>query len=77
MKLDNQNPPEPNPLTQEKTLAQLLFEGKKILTSRPEGMEREEYKFLKGLQDKAIRKIFRRKPTRNHPMPLRWGYNQH
>ena len=45
------------PTEEEKTLLQLAFEGKQILTSRPPDMDYESYRFLKRFQDKMIKKL--------------------
>lgn len=48
-----------------------------ILTARPETMTYEEYKFLRSYQTKILKKLFRKAPIKNIPMPVRIGYNFH
>jgi len=41
-----------------KSVAQILFEKKELLISRPEGVPFEDYKFLQRTQDLILRNIF-------------------
>jgi hypothetical protein len=41
------------------TIASFLFKGKQILTQRPEGMTKEEFKFLSRHQKAVIKRALR------------------
>lgn len=40
------------------TPAQIIFKDKDILTARPEGMDYESYRILRGTANKVIKKLF-------------------
>ncbi len=46
----------------EVTPAQVIFSGKEILTSRPEGMPFDVYKEAKRMQDTVLKKLFAKEP---------------
>ncbi len=65
--------------TVEKTDAQEIFGGRKLINERPEGMSFESYKLVRYLQSKILKKLFTHKPSRRiaQLMPVRPGYNLH
>lgn len=46
------------PKTDTLTPAQIIFQGKDLLTYRPEGMPYKDYRQLRGVQNKVISKLF-------------------
>lgn len=61
------------------TIAQRLFHDKDLINERPEGMPFEQYKAVRYLQSKMLKKMFRHKPDRRivRLMEIRPGYNSH
>jgi hypothetical protein len=47
-----------------KTDALIIFEGKQLLTKRPETMTTDEYKFTRKTQELILKELFRRCPDR-------------
>jgi hypothetical protein len=47
-----------------KTLLQEIFGNSEILVSRPPEMTKEEYRYMKNLQDKLIKKLQYKQPNR-------------
>lgn len=47
-----------------KTDAMIIFEGKQLITKRPEGMSTDEYKFTRKTQELILKELFRRCPSR-------------
>jgi hypothetical protein len=47
-----------------KSLATLVFEGKEIITKRPEGMSTEEYRLLRRQQDLILKHVLRKSPNK-------------
>ena len=41
-----------------KTDAQIIFDGKQIITSRPEGMNRDDYRLLRKIQTETLKQLF-------------------
>lgn len=44
------------------TPAAVIFSGKELITSRPEGMPFEVYKVAKRMQDTVLKKLFAKDP---------------
>ena len=63
----------------DRTTAQQLFHNKELINERPEGMTLEEYKTVRYLQSKMLKKMFRHKPDRriSRLMEIKHGYNSH
>lgn len=57
--------------------ASQIFKSGKLLIERPPDMPRNIYRQLRTFQKKLMKNLFRRNPTKNHPMPVRVGYNYH
>lgn len=60
------------------TLASQIFKGE-LIVERPEGMDYDLYHELRRIQNKTIKKLFRRKPDRNIAklITINPGYNKH
>lgn len=65
--------------TTPKTMAQEMFQGMELLTSRPSGMVFDEYKALLKMQNYILRKSLAHKPSRRiqRLMEINHGYNDH
>jgi hypothetical protein len=49
---------------EKKTLTQEIFSGKQLLNERPEEMGYYEYRYLRSIQSKVIKHLFKSKPNR-------------
>lgn len=41
-----------------RSMAQIVFEGKQIITARPENMDKDEYRLLRKIQTETIKRLF-------------------
>lgn len=48
----------------EKTIAQEIFSGKQLINERPKDMGYYEYRFLRSMQSKVLKHLFRSKPDK-------------
>ena len=48
---------------EEITQAKAIFSGKELLIERPEGMAFEEYRILKRIQEKVLKKLLANRPN--------------
>lgn len=64
---------------QPKTPAQIILQGRSLITARPEGMSQEEYRKLRTEQGKIMHYLFRGPVDKGIQagMGLRKGYNYH
>lgn len=51
-----------------KTAAQQIFEGKKMLLERPEGMSRDEYRLLRKIESSILKQLFRKGHSPNRKL---------
>jgi hypothetical protein len=49
---------------EKKTLAQEIFSNSKLINERPENMGYYEYRYLRSIQSKVIKHLFRSKPDK-------------
>ncbi len=65
--------------TKSLTPALVIFKDKDILLKRPENMPYEDYKVLRGVQNRVIKKLFTKSPNPKivQAMGIKQGYNSH
>lgn len=62
-----------------KTPAMILFEGRSLLTKRPENMTYEEYRFMRKYQTKVLKLVLSKSSNPNilRSMGVKLNYNYH